>query len=129
MNEGVVLDTTIIVDHFRRDAVIAAQLKNCPALYIPLTALGELLFGAYNSRFEAKALTQVEEFLRICAVLTPGEVAAHHYGHIKTELHRAGRPIPQNDIWIAAIAMEHQLPLATRDQHFSHVPGLKVLNW
>lgn len=127
---SVLLDTTIVVDHLRnKNPAIAQRFKEAATLYIPLTALGELLYGVYNSDFQAKGLNQVEEFLKICAVLSPDERTAHHYGRIKADLKRKGKPIPQNDIWIAAVAVEHNLPLATRDQHFSLVPGLTVLQW
>lgn len=127
---SVLLDTTVVVDHLRgKNPSIAQKLKTIGALYLPLTALGELLYGAYNSVFQAKGLKQVEDFLRVCAVLEPDERTAHIYGRIKTDLARKGRPIPQNDIWIAAVALEHNLPLATRDPHFAQVSGLTVLQW
>lgn len=105
---------------------MAEQLKSA-TLYIPLTVLGELYYGAFKSEHQAKTLQQLEEFLRICAVLQPGELTVQHYGHIKTDLERTGSRIPENDLWIAAIAREHQLPLVTRDQHFSLVTGLTAL--
>jgi len=74
-------------------------------------------------------LPQLEEFLQICAVLQPSELTAQHYGHIKADLERTGSRIPENDLWIAAIAREHQLPLVTRDHHFSLVTELTVLAW
>jgi predicted nucleic acid-binding protein len=70
-----------VVDHLRgKTPSISQKLKGIGILYLPLTALGELLFGAYNSAFQAKGLKQVEEFLRICAVLEPSERTAHLYG-------------------------------------------------
>src|SRR2546423_10576613 len=118
---SVLLDTTVVVDHLRgKNPSIAQRLKGIGTLYLPLTALGELLYGAYNSVFQAKGIKQVEDFLRICAVLAPDEHTAHIYGRIKTELSRKGKPIPQNDVWIAAVALEHNLPLAgLTDQEFS----------
>jgi len=59
----------------------------------------------------------------------PGEVTADWYGQVKSGLAKGVTPIPQNDIWIAATALEHNLPLVTRDAHFSRVPDLAVLNW
>jgi len=96
---------------------------------LPLNALGELLYGVYRSSFREKGLKQVEEFLRICFVLEPNERTAYIYGRIKADLSQRGRPIPENDVWIAAIALEHDLPVATRDPHFSLVQGLTVLPW
>jgi len=51
------------------------------------------------------------------------------YGEIKSKLHRAGRPLPENDIWIAAIALQHDLTLATRDGHFAAIEGLRTILW
>ena len=62
-------------------------------------------------------------------VLFPGLSTADHYGRIRAALSKAGTPIPENDIWIAAIAQEHQLPVAARDKHFDAVLGLPVLKW
>ena len=62
-------------------------------------------------------------------VLLPDELTAEVYGQIKAELAQAGTPIPDNDLWIAALAREYQLPLATKDRHFALVPGLSTLAW
>jgi predicted nucleic acid-binding protein len=62
-------------------------------------------------------------------LLFPSETTTREYGRIKAELARAGAPIPENDVWIAALAIEHGLPLATCDAHFSRVSGLTVLDW
>ena len=126
--EIVLLDTSIFVAHFRREPALAERLKSA-TLYIPLPVLGELYYGAFKSEHQAKTLKQLQEFLRICAILPPDELTAQHYGHIKADLERAGSPIPENDLWIAAIAREHQLPLVTRDRHFSLVTGLTALAW
>jgi len=51
------------------------------------------------------------------------------YGEIKTWLRRKGRPLPENDIWIAASAMQHSLPLVTRDAHFEEIEHLELVRW
>lgn len=127
-SESVLLDASVIVAHFRRDPALAERLKSA-TLYIPLTVVGELYYGAFKSGRQTKTLKQLHDFLRICAILPPGEIAAKHYGRIKTDLERVGTRIPENDLWIAAIAQEHDLPLVTRDRHFSLVTGLKALVW
>ncbi|MEI6786242.1 MAG: PIN domain-containing protein [Verrucomicrobiota bacterium] len=68
-------------------------------------------------------------FLAPVAVVSPGVATADHYGRLRAQLAKAGTPIPENDIWIAALALEHQLPLAARDAHFDLVIGLRVLKW
>lgn len=128
MNEGVLLDNSIVIAHFRKDSTLVTRFKES-TLNIPIIVLGEMLYGAYLVDFRAKALRQTEEFLQVCAVLVLNEETAHHYGRIHARLHKAGKPIQQNDIWIAAVALAHNLPLAIRDKHFENVEGLNVLNW
>jgi predicted nucleic acid-binding protein len=68
------LDTTIVVDHLRRKSpALDERFKETTTLYLPVTALGELLYGAYKSAFEAKGLRQIEDFIQLCAILGPGE--------------------------------------------------------
>jgi predicted nucleic acid-binding protein len=62
-------------------------------------------------------------------VLLVDEVTAERYADIRAELKRAGRPIPGNDLWIAALARQHKTPLLSRDAHFDFVPGLKRIGW
>jgi tRNA(fMet)-specific endonuclease VapC len=127
---SVLLDTTIVVDHLRgRSPSLIERFKQAATLYLPVIALGELLYGAYKSALPARSLGQIEDFGRLCAVLGIDARTADYYGQINSDLGRLGKLIPQNDIWIAAIALQHNLPLATRDQHFSGVPGLSVLDW
>jgi tRNA(fMet)-specific endonuclease VapC len=126
--ESVLLDTSIIIAHFRQDPELTELLKSA-TLYVPLTVLGELYYGAFKAQQQVNALKHVQEFLSVCAVLPPDEETAEHYGQIKADLDRRGSRIPENDIWIAALAQEHQLPLVTRDQHFKSVPNLTLLHW
>jgi tRNA(fMet)-specific endonuclease VapC len=62
-------------------------------------------------------------------VLHPATATAIHYAQISADLAQKGRPIPENHIWIAAMALECAMPLATRDAHFGHVTGLQLLQW
>jgi len=127
---GVLLDTTIVVNHFRAtNTALKAHLQAGGNVYLPLTVLGELLAGAGRVTRREKALHQINTFLLLASLLLPDETTATNYGDIHAELAKAGTPIPQNDIWIAAQAREHQLPLATHDAHFAQVPGLTVLDW
>ena len=126
--ESVLLDTSIIVAHFRRESGLAERLK-AATLYVPLPVLGELYYGAFKSEHTAKTLKQLQEFLRVCAVLPPDDRTAEHYGRIKADLEQVGFRIPENDLWIAAIAQEHQMALVTRDQHFSRITALRILVW
>jgi tRNA(fMet)-specific endonuclease VapC len=126
---SVLLDTSVVVDYLRQDPGLHRKLDQVDDVYLPLVVLGELLFGAYKSNQSAKALAQVQAFYDGCIVLLPDEKTADLYGQIKAELSAAGRKIPENDVWIAAVARQQGYPLATRDRHFSFVPDLTILDW
>ena len=81
------------------------------------------------ARDRSKIERQIAMLLAAAVVLVPTESTAALYGAIHAALARAGTPIPQNDIWIAAMAREHELPLVTRDAHFRQVQGLVILTW
>lgn len=123
------LDTNIVIAYLKRDWAVRSQWQLLSNLYLPLTALGELYYGAYKAVRQDHVLSQIHNLLRVLILLTPTDTTAKYYGQIKAELAGAGTPIPQNDIWIAALAKEYQLPLATRDRHFKRVQGLVTLDW
>ena len=127
---SVLLDTSVVVDYLRQqDPSLIRQMEGTHDLFLPLTALGELLYSAYKSADKEQTLQDVAAFLQVCSLLIPGEATADWYGRVKAGLAKACTPIPQNDIWIAATALEHNLPLVTRDAHFSKVPDLSVFRW
>ena len=125
----VLLDSSVIIPYFKGDPTLRASFLASPTLYLPLTVLGELYCGANLSQNPAKSLAQIQNFLAAVVVLSLGVATAEHYGRLRAQLAQAGTPIPENDIWIAALALEHQLPLAARDVHFDRVTGLRVLKW
>ena len=90
------------------------QLADCT---LPVTVAGELLFRARNSG-------RVEKNLPL---LVLDGIAAEHYAEIRLALKQQGRPIPENDMWIAAICRANDVPLLTFDKHFGYVPGLQLL--
>lgn len=129
MAKGVLLDTSVVIDHLRGKINIAEKMASADPLFLPLTALGELYKGVLKSTAPEKNRAQLETFLQTVAVLHPDAATALQYAQIATELERKGTPIPENDIWIAAVAMECSMPLAARDAHFENVDGLVLLNW
>jgi len=125
----VLLDTTVAVAHLRGVAAVSQRLAQAQTLFLPAVALGELHFGLWRSARRTENREQLERWLQATVLLPTAAATAERYGELKQELALAGRPIPENDAWIAAVALEHGLPLATRDEHFHHVPGLTVLDW
>ena len=74
-------------------------------------------------------IARVDEFAAISAILGPNTATAKEYGEIKNALRNKGRPIPENDIWIAAITKQYGLTLVTRDEHFKEVEGIAMEAW
>jgi tRNA(fMet)-specific endonuclease VapC len=125
----VLLDTSVVIPYFKGDPALHSSFVNSRSLFLPLTVLGELHCGANLSQDPAKHLAQINRFLSAVVLLPPTISTASHYGRIRAQLAQAGTPTPENDIWIAALALEHQLPLAARDIHFDRIAGLQVLKW
>ncbi|MCA9234261.1 MAG: type II toxin-antitoxin system VapC family toxin [Planctomycetales bacterium] len=122
------LDTNRYGDVVNRDREVIERLQVATEVWLPLVALGEIRTGfALGSRRSANE-RRLAEFLQFqgVGVLLPDEETARHYAEIAADLRRRGSPIPTNDIWIAAAALQHNLTLDTRDEHFRKVSGLKL---
>jgi tRNA(fMet)-specific endonuclease VapC len=129
MNGRYLLDTNIVIAIFANDPGVQTGLANASEVFISSVVLGELYYGAYKSTRVADNIAKVSEFAASNTVLGCDGVTAQEYGRIKNGLRAKGRPIPENDIWIAATAMQHNLMLITRDGHFGEVDGLGIEAW
>ena len=129
MASGILLDSSVVISHLRGRLDLALQITHAEPLFLPLTALGELYKGVFKSSRPQKNRLLLETFLQTVAVLEPDTATALRYAQISADLERKGTPIPENDVWIAAVALECAMPLATRDAHFSQIAGLQLLNW
>jgi tRNA(fMet)-specific endonuclease VapC len=128
-NGSVVLDTNIAIAFMAGDPIIRQQVAEVERIILPIVVVGELLFGASRSgRFEHN-LRQAEYLAASSEVVDLTIETARNYGAIKTELRRIGRPIPDNDIWIAALAGQCGATLATRDAHFDFIENLSIVRW
>lgn len=126
---SVLLDSSVIVCHFRNVTAVSEKLFTYEELYVPQPALGELYFGAFKSARPEENIAKIERFLTAAIVLSADNATSRLYGKIATQLAAAGTPIPQNDVWIAAIALQCGLPVATTDEHFRRIKDLTVLSW
>jgi tRNA(fMet)-specific endonuclease VapC len=129
MNGKLLLDTSVVIALFRGDAGVKERLKDIGETFVAAVALGELYYGAYKSGLPRHNLDRVDEFARTRLVLGCDDETADWYGRIKNALRAKGKPLPDNDMWIAAVALQHELILVTRDVHFSEVEGLSVERW
>jgi tRNA(fMet)-specific endonuclease VapC len=126
---SLLLDTSVVVKHFRYPTAVVDKLAEYEELYLPQPALGELYYGACRSGRLERSLAQIERFLDAVDLLVADKETGVFYGQIAAGLARAGTPIPQNDIWIAALARQTGLPAATADDDFDRVTNLAVLKW
>jgi tRNA(fMet)-specific endonuclease VapC len=118
-----------VVRHLRDGNALISSFLSVEELFLPHVALGELYAGAYGSARPEKHLKQINRFPEAVDIVLPDDSTPEVYGRISAKLMQAGVPIPQNDIWIAAIALQTGLPLATADKHFQRIDGLTVLFW
>lgn len=125
----VALDTNRYVDFARGDAAVVATLETAEEVLVPLIVIGELRAGfAMGSRAVANEGGLRRFLLRSGVdVLCPDEQTTHHYAAIYRQLRAQGTPIPTNDMWIAALVLQHGLVLYARDVHFDHLPQLPRL--
>jgi tRNA(fMet)-specific endonuclease VapC len=120
------LDTNIVIALFAKDVAVQQRLAEAHEVFVPSIVLGELYYGAHKSARVAENFARIDAFAASNTVLPCDTITAQRYGDIKNKLRAKGRPIPENDIWIAAIAMQHQLTVVARDGHFHEVDGLHV---
>jgi tRNA(fMet)-specific endonuclease VapC len=123
------LDTNIIIALFAGDVAVREGLGKADEVFVPSIAIGELCYGARKSRQAKENLARIEEFATNSVVLGCDTETAFRYGEFKDMLRLKGRPIPENDVWIAAIALQHDLTLITRDMHFGEIENLKTAVW
>jgi predicted nucleic acid-binding protein len=124
-----ILDTNALSAAADDDPGVVALLARAEQMVLPVIVLGEYRHGIAQSRNRASYESWLAELLPDCVVLDVQEPTTHYYAEISLELKRKGRPIPTNDLWIAALCRQHSLPLLSRDRHFDLVIGIKRIDW
>ena len=111
------------------DSAVKQRFSEASEMFTSIVVLGELYYGARKSARVASNLETVDQFAAASRVLGCDAITAQHYGQIKNLLREKGRPIPENDIWIAATAKQHGLTIASRDNHFDTIEDLRTDHW
>jgi tRNA(fMet)-specific endonuclease VapC len=126
-----VLDTNAYVALKRGDSALIALLESADWLGLPSVVIGELMAGFLMGDRAERDLRELDAFLSEAGieVLAIGRNEAERYGALVKSLRERGRPIPTNDLWIAASALSADARLATDDAHFGEVPGLVTMGW
>ncbi len=122
------LDTNAAIHIIRGEQAIQQAITN-KRVFVPIITIGELFYGAENSGRPNSNRENVERFIRDSQIVNCDLDTTRFYGRVSIQLQRKGRPNQPNDIRIAAIAVQHDLILLTRDAHFQYVDGLTVETW
>ena len=119
----ILLDTNAYSD-WRRRGHWNRTISTATEVLVPTIVLGELHYGFQGSAKASENEFKLAGFLRHPAVrvIGVGESTSRCYAHLKFFLRNQGTPIPENDVWIAALAMEHAAMLVSSDAHFEHLP-------
>jgi len=125
----VILDTNAVSALFAGDPALGDLLAARPRHHLPVIVIGEYRFGLLRSRHREHLELVLATLIRESNVLLVDENTAEFYSHVREDLRTKGRPIPENDIWIAALALQHEQSVVSRDDHFDFVPGLVRLDW
>lgn len=123
----IALDTNRLTDLFRGDAELGEFLGGCDQVGVPFVVLAEMKAGFLGGTRSAVNEKLLASFLarETAVVLYADRETTEQYARLFVQLKRAGTPVPDNDLWIAALCLEHDLALITRDQHFDKIPQLR----
>ncbi len=124
-----ILDTNAVSALADGDSAISSFIAHADELVLPVIVLGEYRYGINQSRHRLRYQVWLAELISVSRILDLDRFTTDSYAVIRSELKTQGQPIPANDLWIAALARQHRLPLLSRDHHFDAVPGLKRLSW
>ncbi len=124
------IDTNAYAAVDRGNIPIIEIFKATNEIVIPFIVVAELLAGFKHGLKESRNKAQLGSFLgsHRTDVLYPDKETLEAYAVIFGELRAKGKPIPTNDLWIAALARQHTLPLCTLDAHFAVVDGLEIIS-
>lgn len=123
---NIALDTNAYSDFMRGEADRVQIVRTARLIYLPLIVLAELRAGFAAGNQESANAANLQRFLNSprVQVLSPDEQTTHHYAQLYLQLRKKSVSIPTNDLWIAALVVQHNLILCTSDSHFQHLPQI-----
>jgi tRNA(fMet)-specific endonuclease VapC len=125
----VILDTNGLSALAEGDSGLESALRKASELAIPVIVIGEYRYGISHSRYRTSYEQWLAEYLPRFRILDVDERTTVSYSMVRSELRKAGTPLPSNDVWIAALCRQHSLPLVSRDRHFDAVSGVTRIAW
>ena len=126
MEMRIALDANRYSDYCRGDEVVVDAIQSASEVHLPFVVIAEMRSGFLGGTLAKQNEARFLSFLRSPRVhaLFADERTTHTYADLVVFLRKVGRPIPINDLWIAALAIQHDLTLFTRDKHFENIPRL-----
>lgn len=124
-----ILDTNALSALADGSSALEALAGTAQRLSIPVIVLGEFHFGIQRSRHRKRYEDWLGRLVEVSSVLDVDQETATQYAALREALRRRGHPIPSNDAWIAALALQHGLAVLSRDSHFDEVAGVRRLSW
>jgi predicted nucleic acid-binding protein len=124
-----ILDTNALSAFVDGEPAVGTLLGRSLRAAIPVIVLGEFRYGIADSRHRKTYEAWLDHHLRRFELLEVTAETTLPYAELRTALKRKGQPVPANDAWIAALAIQHGLPLLSRDRHFDAVPGVQRIDW
>jgi predicted nucleic acid-binding protein len=124
-----ILDTNALSAFADGDEDLARTLSSVPLPCIPSIVLGEFRYGILGSKFHARYERWLQSSIPAFSILSVDGDTTVHFASIRHGLRTRGTPIPENDIWIAALGKQYSLPILSRDGHFSLVPEVRQITW
>jgi len=128
MNGNYLIDSNAIIDYLRGKNSFLVDLIQNQSVFVSVIVIGELFYGAENAIQIKKHLSQINEFVSKITIVEVTIETSKIYGKIRANLKKQGTPIPENDIWIAAIALQNNYTLVTNDKHFKNVKNIKTIS-
>jgi len=125
----VAVDTNIVIALLGGDHEIMRHFEESEQILLPFPVKGELLFGAMRSARPDENSKHLEKLFSQFTTISSSLEVERQYAKTKAKLMIKGRPIPENDIWVAACAQSVGIPISTRDSHFSEIDEITVLKW
>lgn len=124
-----ILDTNALSAFVDGEATVGAVLRAQHRAAIPVIVLGEFRYGIAASRHRKTYQVWLETHLRSFDLLPITADTTLPYANLRTTLKALGKPIPANDAWIAALALQHDMPILSRDEHFDGLPDVRRVSW
>ncbi len=124
-----ILDTNALSAYADNDRKIMPAMRCDRLWFLPVIVLGEYKFGLLGSDLRVEREKWLDSLIAAIEVLVVDEDTTDHYALVRNALAKQNRKIPPNDAWIAALALQHKLPILSQDKHFDHIPDITRITW